>query len=565
MIFDDLRAIQHEYGYLPADQLQALSKHTEIPLYRIHGVADFYPHFHLSLPPKVDARVCCDMSCHLRGAEALRSGLKERFRHLGDKEVLVGAVSCLGQCDHAPAISVNNHIYPRVTPAQAESLVFTALGGSEMPEVPAERNDTLFASDPYRGAEPYQALRQLVQSRNFEGVIAALKAGGLSGLGGAGFSTGLKWELVRNAPGTEKYVVCNADESEPGTIKDRCILQYLPHLVIEGMIIAGLVTGAKTGVLYIRHEYELQERILDHEIQRCREAGLIGMAVCGSELSFELELFVSPGGYICGEESALIEAIEGKRAEPRNKPPFPVLSGLWNKPTALNNVETFANVPQILMNGVEWYKAQGRSGAAGLKFVGVSGDVRNPGVFEISMGTPASEVINGQAGGPAPGKQFKAWAPSGPSSGYLPASLMSTPLDFKSLAAVGSMLGSGAIVVCAEGRCMLDMALNGLKFFRNESCGKCVPCRVGSQKMVDIVQGWTEGKGKAADLQLVDELVNALKLTSICGLGQFAHSPLTSVLLHFRDEVEEHITHKRCPEGVCPMHDGIPMPDGMAI
>ncbi|HEV2690520.1 MAG TPA: NADH-ubiquinone oxidoreductase-F iron-sulfur binding region domain-containing protein, partial [Bryobacteraceae bacterium] len=239
----------------------------------------------------------------------------------------------------------------------------------------------------------------------------------------------------------------------------------------------------------------------------------------------------------------------------RNKPPFPVTHGVFNKPTALNNVETFANVPQILMNGVEWYKAQGQGGAAGLKFVGISGDVNNPGVFEIPMGLPMSEMIFNLAGGITGGKKLKAFAPSGPSSGYLPASMQEVHLDFKSLAAVGSMLGSGAIVICAEGTCMLDMALNAVKFFRNESCGKCVPCRMGTQKMVDILTGWTHGKGSAADMVLIHELTEALKLASICGLGQFAHAPLSSVMEHFREEIDAHVYEHRCPEGVCPMRE----------
>ena len=556
MIFDDLRAIQTQYGYLPGDQLEALSKRTQTPLYRIHGVADFFPHFHLAPPPKVRFKVCTDMSCHLRGADDLRTGLKQRFQQMSDTDLSIGEVSCLGQCDGAPAISVNDHIYRDVTAAQAEALVLTALGGSGLPQTPPNGRITGLASDPYGDEEHYGALRNVVQTRDWAGVIAQLKASGLSGLGGAGFPTGVKWEAVRNAPGVEKYVVCNADESEPGTIKDRFILQNLPNLVIEGMMIAGLVTGAQKGILYIRHEYEPQEKILHEEIERCYEAGLLGNRVLGSDLSFELEIFVSPGGYICGEESALIEAIEGKRAEPRNKPPFPVTHGVFNKPTALNNVETFANVPQILINGVEWYKAQGQGGAAGLKFVGVSGDVCRPGIFEIPMGLAMSEVIFNLAGGIVDGKRLKAFAPSGPSSGYLPASMVDVHLDFKSLAAAGSMLGSGAIVVCAEGRCMLDMALNAVKFFRNESCGKCVPCRMGSQKLVDILTGWTHGKGSQADMPLIDELTEALKLTSICGLGQFAHSPLTSVLQHFREEVEAHVYQRRCPEGVCPMREG---------
>jgi NADH:ubiquinone oxidoreductase subunit F (NADH-binding)/NADH:ubiquinone oxidoreductase subunit E len=555
LIFDDLRAIQNELGYLPGEQLNELSKRSQIPLYRIHGIADFYPHFHLKPPPKVTLKVCSDMSCHLRGAETLQTGLKQRFQGMSASDVAIGAVSCLGQCDGAPAISINDHFYRDVTAAQAEALMLTALGGSSLPQLPEPQRTNDLASDPYRDGERYVALSRLVRTRDWDQVIAQLKASGLSGLGGAGFPTGIKWEAVRKAPGPVKYVVCNADESEPGTIKDRFILQNLSHLVIEGMILAGLVTGAQKGILYIRHEYGPQEKIVQEEIARCYEGRILGDNVLGSDLAFDIEIFVSPGGYICGEETALMEAIEGKRAEPRNKPPFPVTHGVFNKPTALNNVETFANVPQILMNGVEWYKAQGQGGAAGLKFVGVSGDVRNPGIFEIPMGLPMSEVIFNRAGGIVEDRQLKAFAPSGPSSGYLPASMVDVKLDFKSLAAVNSMLGSGAIVVCAEGRCMLDLALNALKFFRNESCGKCVPCRVGSQKMVDIVTGWTHGKGSASDMTLIDELTDALKLTSICGLGQFAHSPLTSVLRHFREEIDAHILDKRCPEGVCPMRD----------
>ena len=555
MIFDDLRAIQSQFGYLPQEQLQELSRLSGPPLYRIHGVADFYPHFHLTRPPKVTMSVCADMSCHLRGAPELKRSLQQRFNGMSDKDVAVRDVSCLGQCDGAPAVSINDHIYRSVTTTQAEALVYAALGGSELPEMPRDEKITGLGSDPYGAREQYGALRQLVGTRDFDGVIAQLKASGLSGLGGAGFPTGIKWEAVRRERGPEKYVVCNADESEPGTIKDRFIMRHLPNLVIEGMIIAGLVTGAQKGILYLRHEYAEQEHVLEEEIERCYQTGILGESVLGSGLTFDLELFISPGGYICGEESALIEAIEGKRAEPRNKPPFPVQAGVFNKPTALNNVETFANVPQILMRGVDWYKAQGAGGAAGLKFVGISGDVNNPGVFEIPMGLPMSDVIFKLAGGITGGKKLKAFAPSGPSSGYLPASQVDVRLDFKSLAAIGSMLGSGAIVVCAEGRCMLDMALNAVKFFRNESCGKCVPCRMGSQKMVDILTGWTQGKGTSADMALIDDLTEALKLTSICGLGQFAHSPLSSVLLHFRDEIEAHIYDRRCPEGVCPMRE----------
>ena len=551
MIFEELKAIQRQFGYLPVDQLETLSKKTKIPLYRIHGVASFYPHFFLQPPARAEVRVCADMSCHLCGADQLRFSLERRFQGTSEKDVAIRDVSCLGQCDRAPAISLNDRIYASVSDAQAESLIRQAISGEPLPPPRPQTRPGELVSDPYSGGERYGVLRRLVGTRDWEGVLAELKASDLRGLGGAGFPTGAKWELVRNTASDVKYVVCNADESEPGTFKDRFIMEFLPHLVIEGMILAGLVTGARQGIIYIRHEYTVQEETLAEEIERCKHAGLLGDKILGSDLSFELGIFVSPGGYICGEESALLEAIEGKRAEPRNKPPFPGTYGLWGKPTVINNVETFANVPQILSRGVAWYKAAGTGGAAGLKFIGVSGHVRNPGVFEVPMGAPASELIFKHAGGMRQGRQLKGFAPSGPSSGYLPASMADVRMDFKSLAAVGSMLGSGAMVVCDDTTCMLDMALNSTKFFRNESCGKCVPCRVGSQKMVDILTGWTQGRGSLEDLKLVDELSDALRLASICGLGQVVPAPIGSVLQHFREEVEAHIVRKQCPAGVC--------------
>jgi len=555
LIFDDLREIQRQFGYLPAEQLRALAQKIDLPLYRLHGVASFYPHFRLTPPPVVDVRVCQDMSCHLRGAAQLRSRLEAAFQQTGqpagNQNVAIRNVSCLGRCDQAPAVSINDHIFAGLTEIRVREMIQGLLAGDHLPASPGTQCSVECASDPYRGQQHYGAVRRLVESRDRDSAFATLKASGLRGLGGAGFPTESKWQLVRQAPGPEKYIVCNADESEPGTFKDRFILTNLPHLVIEGIIVAGLLTGAPKGILYIRHEYEEQEKILEDEIRRCREARLLGQGILGSDLSFELQIFVSPGGYICGEESALLEAIEGKRAEPRNKPPFPVQQGLWNKPTAINNVETFANVPSILMRGADWHKAQGLAGTAGLKFIGVSGDVVRPGVYEVPMGTPVSELISHYAGGLPSGKKLKAFAPSGPSSGFLPAAMADVRLDFKSLADAGSMLGSGALVVFAEGTCMLDMALNATQFFRNESCGKCVPCRVGSQKLVDLLTGWTQGQGSSTDLPLIDELADALRLTSICGLGQVVPAPIASVMKHFRDEVDAHLLRRDCPSGIC--------------
>ena len=550
-MFEELRAIQRDFGYLPAEQLKTLAANIRVPVSQIHAVASFYPHFHLSPPPKVDVRVCADMSCHLRGGDKVRSSLDSAFQGADPKEVSIRDVSCLGRCDQAPAIMVNDNIYAHVNSRDAVTMAQDVLAGKPLPEPHHNAERVAVVSDPYQGQGQYAVVRRFVETRNWQEIIAALKAAGLRGMGGAGFPTFSKWELVRNASGSPKYIVCNADESEPGTIKDRGIMENVPYLVIEGMITAGLVTGARKGILYIRHEYEGPKDVLQQEIDRCYQRGLLGPRILGSDLAFDLEIFVSPGGYICGEESALLEAIEGKRAEPRNKPPFPVTNGLWNQPTVINNVETFCLATVILARGADWYKAQGKNGSVGMKFVGISGDVNRPGIFEVPMGTTYSELIYENAGGISDGRTLLAFAPSGPSSGYLPASMATLPLDWNAVAAAGSMVGSGAIVVCAEGRCMLDMALNATRFYRNESCGKCVPCRVGSQKMVEMLKGWTTGQSSKDDMQVLDELSTAMKQASICGLGQVVPVPIASVIKHFPGTVEEHIVHRRCPGGIC--------------
>jgi NADH:ubiquinone oxidoreductase subunit F (NADH-binding)/NADH:ubiquinone oxidoreductase subunit E len=548
-VFEELREIQHEYGYLPVEQLQLLAGRIQLPLSQIHAVASFYPHFRLTPPPRVDVRVCGDMTCHIRGGPEVKAALQQAFR--GAEDVVIRDVSCLGRCDQAPAVCVNELIYPEMTASGTVAMARDVLAGRQLPAEPRDGRKVRVASDPYEGNPTYGVVRKFIETRDWAGVIATLKNSSLRGMGGAGFPTGMKWEIVRNAPGTERYIVCNADESEPGTIKDRFIMEQVPWLVIEGMIMAGLVTGARRGILYIRHEYEGPRAILQEEIVRCYAQRLLGKGILESDLTFDLEIFVSPGGYICGEESALLEAIEGKRSEPRNKPPFPGTNGLWNKPTVINNVETFTFATAILARGIEWYKAQGTNGSVGMKFVGISGDVSRPGIYEVPMGTKYSELIYQYGGGILGGKAMLSFAPSGPSAGYLHASMAELPLDWNAVAAAGSMVGSGAIVVCAEGRCMLDMALNAVRFFRNESCGKCVPCRVGSQKMTDMLTAWTQGKSGAGDFQLLDELSTAMKLTSICGLGQVVPVPIVSVMKHFPDVVREHVEQRRCSAGVC--------------
>ncbi len=402
-MFEELRAIQRDFGYLPADQLKTLAANIHVPVSQIHAVASFYPHFHLSPPPKVDVRVCADMSCHLRGNGEVRSALDSAFQGADPKDVSIRDVSCLGRCEQAPAIVVNDDIYALVNGRDAVTMAEDVLAGKPLAGRHLKAERMAVVSDPYEGQGQYGVVRRFVETRNWQEIIAALKAAGLRGMGGAGFPTFSKWELVRNAPGSTKYIVCNADESEPGTIKDRGIMENVPYLVIEGMITAGLVTGARKGLLYIRHEYEGPKEVLQEEIDRCYQQGLLGAGILGSDLAFDLEIFVSPGGYICGEESALLEAIEGKRAEPRNKPPFPVTNGLWNQPTVINNVETFCLATVILARGADWYKAQGKNGSVGMKFVGISGDVNRPGIFEVPMGTTYSELIYENAGGIAGG------------------------------------------------------------------------------------------------------------------------------------------------------------------
>ncbi|MCS6861465.1 MAG: NAD(P)H-dependent oxidoreductase subunit E [Abditibacteriales bacterium] len=563
MLIEELKAIQHKHGYLPREELYALSERTNVPLWQIHGVASFYPHFRLQPPLKVEVKVCADVSCHLRDACLLSRQVAAEVQQLGLESVAVKEVSCLGRCDGAPAASINGEIYTDVTAAKLRPLLLAAAEGKPVRRQRRHAHPVTLVINPYDDAPPYSTLRWLMESNGFDGVIPALKDSGLRGMGGAGFPTGVKWEIVRNAPTrphpldpephVRKYVICNADESEPGTFKDREILRALPHLVLEGMLIAMHTVGAQKGIVFIRHEYYREREILERELRRVKALGS-KVSVTPATLQpqpFTLDVFESPGGYICGEETALLEVLEDKRAEPRNKPPFPGTHGLWGKPTLINNVETFAWVPAILVRGAGWFKAQGLNGAAGLKFFALSGHVRQPGVYEVPLGIPACELIFRYGGGIMKRKRLKAFSPGGASSGFLPASMADVPLEFRALAQVGSMLGSGAVVAIAEGTCMLDLALNVVRFFRNESCGKCVPCREGSQQIVNLLQNIQRGAGKREDLDLIADIAEAMQLTSICGLGQAAPLPILSVIRHFKEEIDAHVLRGECPTGVC--------------
>ena len=365
-------------------------------------------------------------------------------------------------------------------------------------------------------------------------------------MGGAGFPAGAKWDYTRRAEGNPKYVVCNADESEPGTFKDREILAQLPYLMLEAMAIAGWAIGAEEGIVYLRHEYGRERELLKEAIREAERMGALGDGVFGTSFRFQVRLFVSPGGYILGEETALLEALEDRRGEPRNKPPFPTTHGLWGRPTLMNNVETLAAVPAILAKGADWWRAQGKGEAAGLKFISVAGDVARPGVHCVPMGTTVSELIE-RCGGMAEGRALLGFMPGGISSNVLSAAERDVPMDFDPLQRAGSMLGSGALIVFGEGRDLLTLGLNGVRFFRNESCGKCVPCRVGSQKAAALIEEALAGRPQAGLIPLLRELGETLKQTSICGLGQVALQPILSIIERF-PEAARRLEHGAEPE-----------------
>src|SRR6185295_18114786 len=429
----------------PREKLVELSREQNRPLYEIEGIISFYPHFRTEPPSKVDLHVCHDLSCWLHGSDERIAELRARYGD--DVDIEIQEVSCLGRCDLAPAVAIDERPAPA---AEADRLVEEARQDGLDP-AKAHRGEGPRANDPYApGEERYRVLRRALAGEiGPDDIIAALKDSELRGLGGAGFPTGTKWELVRNQEKTPKYAICNADESEPAAFKDRQIMAEQPHLVLEGLLLGMLVTGAEEGWIFIRHEYGPEEKLLEAEIEALREKGLLGDDVLGSGKRFSIEIFTSPGGYILGEESALLECMEGHRGEPRNKPPFPGLYGLWGKPTLMNSVETFADVPIILERGAEWWKEQGVNGGTGLKFFAVSGHVAQPDVYCVRAGSTARDLID-LAGGVPDDREVGAIQPGGASSNFLGPDALDVPLDWKPLQEAGSMLGSGALIVMAE-------------------------------------------------------------------------------------------------------------------
>lgn len=405
--------------------------------------------------------------------------------------------------------------------------------------------------DEYIAFDGYKALEKVLLKMTPDEVIKEVSDSGLRGRGGAGFPTGKKWEFTKMAKGDQKYVVCNADEGDPGAFMDRSILEGDPHCVIEAMMIAGYAVGANKGYIYVRAEYPIAVHRFDIAIKQAKEYGILGKNIFGTDFNFDLEIRLGAGAFVCGEETALLESIEGRRGQPRLKPPFPANSGLFAKPTLINNVETYANITKIILNGAEWYSSIGTETSKGTKVFALGGNVVNVGLVEVPMGTTLREIVFDIGGGVPNGREFKAAQTGGPSGGCIPAQHLDTPIDYESLKAIGSMMGSGGLIVMDDSKCMVNLAKFYLGFTVDESCGKCTPCRIGTKRMLEILERITEGNGTLEDIDKLEKLAHTIIKASVCGLGQTAPNPVLSTLKYFRDEYIAHVEDKKCPAGEC--------------
>jgi len=522
-----------------------------------------------------------------RGAQQVFESLEQEIRAFGlQDEISIKMVGDVGRHDAVPMVIVYPEaiLYGPLQPSDAHRLVEEHLYKGRVAEellapvreltgklawlsarrgtLPAEKRVILARAgiiDPesieeYIIHEGYAALGKALTEMKPAEVIDLIKKSGLRGRGGAGFPTGTKWGFVAGTPADKKYVICNADESEPGTFKDRVIIEGDPYSLIESMTIAGYAVGADEGYIYVRGEYTLAQARLHHAILEAREMGFLGKNIFGTDFNFDIHIHSGAGAYICGEETALIESIEGKTGQPRSRPPFPTTHGLWGKPTLVNNVETLVNIPPIVREGAEWYRSLGTPSSPGTKVYTIMGNVNKTGVIEVPMGITLREVIAIYAQGMKPGSTFKLAQTGGSSGSVIPASLQDTPMDFDSFSKAGVALGSGALLICDEETCVIDLAKVLLNFFRKESCGKCSPCRIGTQRSYEILDAISRGQGKLEDLDTLIHLADSMYAISNCGLGQTAGTPVRDILKYFRAEVEAHIRLGVCPAGVCKMH-----------
>ncbi|MBR2343178.1 MAG: 4Fe-4S binding protein [Clostridia bacterium] len=533
--------------------------------------------------------VCGGTGCTSSNSQAVQKAFTENIEAFGlAEEVKLVQTGCFGLCALGPVVIIypDGTFYSRVEPDDVkeiveehllkgrvvERLVYNDTGAKEIVE-DAKKNvplsETVFYKsqnrvvlrncgvinpeeiDEYIAMDGYAALGKVLTEMTPEEVIKVVSDSGLRGRGGGGFPTGRKWALTAPNKADQKYVVCNADEGDPGAFMDRSILEGDPHCLIEAMAICGYAIGATQGFVYVRAEYPIAVKRLQIAIDQAREYGLLGKNIFGSGFDFDLEIRLGAGAFVCGEETALMTSIEGNRGEPRPRPPYPAVKGLYNKPTVENNVETFANIPQIILRGVEWFTSMGTERSKGTKVFALGGKIKNTGLVEIPMGTTLNEIINEIGGGIPGGKKFKAAQTGGPSGGCIPASLIDTEVDYDNLVSIGCMMGSGGLIVMDEDTCMVDMAKFFLEFTVEESCGKCTPCRVGTRRLLEILDKITKGKGTLEDIDKLEELCHYIKQNSLCGLGQTAPNPVLSTLNFFRDEYIAHVVDKKCPAGVC--------------
>jgi len=528
--------------------------------------------------------LCAGTGCVASGCHAVSDAFEAELKAVGlENEVKVVHTGCFGLCALGPIMIIypEGSFYAQVKAEDCKEIVDEHLlkgrivtrllyhetvceeeGLKSLSETGFYKKQTRVALrncglidpeviDEYIGFDGYAALGKVLTEMKPQEVIDIVKASGLRGRGGAGFSTGLKWEFAANAQGEQKYVCCNADEGDPGAFMDRSILEGDPHSVIEAMSIAAYAIGANQGYVYVRAEYPIAVHRLQIAIDQAKEYGLLGTNIFETGFDFDLEIRLGAGAFVCGEETALLMSIEGSRGEPRSRPPFPAVKGLFGKPTVLNNVETFANIPQIILNGSEWFAAMGTEKSKGTKVFALGGNVTNVGLVEIPMGITLREIVEEIGGGVPNGKKFKAAQTGGPSGGCIPAEHFDVPIDYENLAAVGSMMGSGGLIVMDEDNCMVDMAKYFLDFTVEESCGKCSPCRIGTKRLYEILEKITSGNGELEDLDKMEMLCKHISVSSLCALGQTASNPVISMYKYFKDEYKAHVIDKKCPAGIC--------------
>ena len=534
-------------------------------------------------PFEKEMMICAGTGCISSKSDAFIQSLKEELakNELSEKVNLV-STGCFGLCAQGPIVIIypEGVFYHQVKPKDAKKIVEQHLMKGELvekllyhdhetQEIINKLMDTPFYHkqkrvalrncgriDPekieeYIAFDGYQALSEVINNCSREDVLEILKASGIRGRGGAGFPTFMKWSFAKESPSDQKYVICNADEGDPGAFMDRSVLEGDPHAVIEAMAIAGYTIGATQGYVYVRAEYPIAVKRLRIAIEQAQKVGLLGENILGSDFSFHLDLRLGSGAFVCGEETALLESIEGHRGEPRPRPPFPAVKGLFGKPTIVNNVETYANIPQIILKGPDWFANIGTEKSKGTKVFALGGKIQNTGLVEIPMGTTLREVVEEIGGGIPDGKEFKAAQTGGPSGGCIPIEHYDIPIDYDNLLEIGSMMGSGGLIVMDEDNCMVDIAKFFLEFTVEESCGKCVPCRIGTKRLLEILEKITLGKATMEDLDKMEALCYHVKENSLCGLGQTAPNPILSTYHYFKEEYIAHVVEKRCPAGVC--------------